>query len=51
MVKRAHCVEGSWDRKSSKIGAHDDEIHVIKQRYSAFFRCDLDYTQGYAVAN
>ena len=43
-VKRTpHCVEGSWGPEIIEdLGARDDEIHVIKRRYSAFFQTDLD---------
>ena len=45
-LKRSpHCVEGTWGRDIiDDLGARDDEIHVIKRRYSAFFGTDLDLT-------
>jgi ureidoacrylate peracid hydrolase len=43
-VKRTpHCVEGTWGVEIIEdLGARDDEIHVIKHRYSGFFQTDLD---------
>jgi ureidoacrylate peracid hydrolase len=43
-VKRTpHCVEGTWGTEIiDDLGARDDEIHVIKHRYSGFFQTDLD---------
>lgn len=43
-VKRTpHCVEGSWGTEVIEdLGARDDEIHVVKHRYSGFFQTDLD---------
>lgn len=45
-VKRTpHCVEGTWGTEIIEdLGARDDEIHIIKRRYSAFFQTDLDLT-------
>jgi ureidoacrylate peracid hydrolase len=45
-VKRTpHCVEGTWGVEIiDDLGARDDEIHIIKRRYSAFFQTDLDMT-------
>lgn len=45
-VKRTpHCVEGGWGTEIiEELGARDDEIHLIKRRYSAFFGTDLDLT-------
>jgi len=45
-LKRApHCVEGTWGTEIiDDLGARDDEIHVIKRRYSSFFQTDLDMT-------
>ncbi len=45
-VKRTpHCVEGTWGTEIiPDLGARDDEIHLIKRRYSAFFGTDLDLT-------
>jgi ureidoacrylate peracid hydrolase len=43
-VKRTpHCIEGTWGTEIIEdLGARDDEIHVLKHRYSAFFQTDLD---------
>ncbi|PSJ62977.1 cysteine hydrolase family protein [Pseudaminobacter soli (ex Li et al. 2025)] len=45
-VKRTpHCVEGTWGTEIiGDLGARDDEIHIIKRRYSSFFQTDLDMT-------
>lgn len=45
-VKRTpHCVEGTWGVEIiDDLGARNDEIHVIKRRYSSFFQTDLDMT-------
>ncbi|GAA2813928.1 cysteine hydrolase [Aminobacter anthyllidis] len=45
-LKRApHCVEGTWGTEIiDDLGARNDEIHVIKRRYSSFFQTDLDMT-------
>ena len=45
-VKRTpHCVEGTWGVEIiDDLGTRDDEIHVIKRRYSSFFQTDLDMT-------
>ena len=45
-VKRTpHAVENTWATEIIEdLGARDDEIHVIKRRYSAFFGTDLDVT-------
>ncbi len=45
-VKRTpHCVEGTWGTEIIEdLGARDDEIHLVKRRYSAFFGTDLDLT-------
>lgn len=38
-----HGVEGTWATEIIEdLGARDDEIHVIKHRYSSFFQTDLD---------
>ena len=46
LVKRTpHCEEGGWGTMIIEdLGARDDEIHVRKRRYSAFFGTDLDLT-------
>ena len=44
LVKRTpHGVEGTWATEIIEdLGAREDEIHVIKHRYSSFFQTDLD---------
>ncbi len=44
MLKRTpHCEEDSWATEViADLGARDDEFHVTKSRYSAFFQTDLD---------
>ncbi|MBN9010859.1 MAG: cysteine hydrolase [Rhizobiales bacterium] len=45
MKRTPHCVEGTWGVEIiDDLGARDDEIHVIKHRYSGFFQTDLDVT-------
>lgn len=45
LKRTPHCVEGSWGTEIIEdLGAREDEIHVIKHRYSAFFNTDLDVT-------
>jgi ureidoacrylate peracid hydrolase len=45
MKRTPHCVEGTWGVEIIEdLGARDDEIHVIKHRYSGFFQTDLDVT-------
>lgn len=45
LKRTPHCVEGSWGTEIIEdLGARDDEIHLIKRRYSAFFGTDLDVT-------
>ncbi len=40
-----HSVENTWATEIiADLGARDDEIHIIKRRYSAFFGTDLDLT-------
>ncbi len=42
-LRTPHCVEGTWGTEIIEdLGARDDEIHVNKHRYSAFFQTDLD---------
>ncbi|MBN8999678.1 MAG: cysteine hydrolase [Rhizobiales bacterium] len=43
-VKRTpHGIEGTWATEIiADLGAREDEIHVIKHRYSSFFQTDLD---------
>jgi ureidoacrylate peracid hydrolase len=44
MLKRTpHGVENTWATEVIEdLGARDDEFHVTKSRYSAFFQTDLD---------
>jgi ureidoacrylate peracid hydrolase len=45
LKRTPHCLEGTWGTEIIKdLGARDDEIHVIKHRYSGFFQTDLDLT-------
>lgn len=45
LKRTPHCVEGSWGTQIIEdLGARDDEIHLVKRRYSAFFGTDLDLT-------
>lgn len=45
LKRTPHCVEGSWGTEIIEdLGARDDEIHLVKRRYSAFFGTDLDLT-------
>ena len=45
LKRTPHCVEGSWGTQIiDDLGARDDEIHLVKRRYSAFFGTDLDVT-------
>ncbi|MEP9398869.1 isochorismatase family cysteine hydrolase [Mesorhizobium sp. KR2-14] len=45
LKRTPHCVEGTWGVEIiDDLGARDDEIHIIKRRYSAFFQTDLDMT-------
>jgi ureidoacrylate peracid hydrolase len=45
LKRTPHCVEGSWGTEIIEdLGARDDEIHLAKRRYSAFFGTDLDVT-------
>lgn len=45
LKRTPHCVEGGWGREIIEdLGARDDEIHLVKRRYSAFFGTDLDLT-------
>jgi ureidoacrylate peracid hydrolase len=46
LVKRTpHCEQGGWGtRIIEDLGAREEEIHVTKRRYSAFFGTDLDLT-------
>ncbi|PZO80634.1 MAG: cysteine hydrolase [Mesorhizobium amorphae] len=45
LKRTPHCVEGTWGTEIIEdLGAREDEIHVIKHRYSAFFNTDLDVT-------
>ncbi|MGV7031004.1 cysteine hydrolase family protein [Methylobacterium symbioticum] len=45
LKRTPHCVEGTWGVEIiADLEARDDEIHVVKHRYSAFFGTDLDVT-------
>src|SRR3712207_4733086 len=45
LKRTPHSLEGAWGTEViEELGARDDEIHVIKHRYSAFFQTDLDVT-------
>jgi ureidoacrylate peracid hydrolase len=45
LKRTPHCVEGSWGTQIIEdLGAREDEIHLNKRRYSAFFGTDLDLT-------
>ncbi|MBX3598860.1 MAG: cysteine hydrolase [Rhizobiaceae bacterium] len=45
LKRTPHCVEKTWGVEIIEdLGARDDEIHVDKRRYSAFFQTDLDLT-------
>ena len=42
-LRTPHCIEGTWGTEIiAELGAREDEIHVNKHRYSAFFQTDLD---------
>ncbi|MEZ5926492.1 MAG: isochorismatase family cysteine hydrolase [Hyphomicrobiaceae bacterium] len=43
-LKRSqHCIEGTWGVEIvEELGALDEDIHVVKHRYSAFYQTDLD---------
>ena len=45
-LKRApHGAEGTWATEIiADLGAREDDIHVVKHRYSSFFQTDLDLT-------
>jgi len=45
-LKRApHCLEGSWGaRVIDELEPRDDDVYLVKRRYSAFFGTDLDLT-------
>jgi ureidoacrylate peracid hydrolase len=45
LKRTPHCIEGGWGVEIiDDLGAREDEIHVIKRRYSSFFQTDLDVT-------
>ena len=45
LKRTPHCVENTWGVEIIEdLGARDDEIHITKRRYSAFFQTDLDLT-------
>jgi ureidoacrylate peracid hydrolase len=40
-----HCVEGEWGAQISDVlDKQDNDIYVVKRRYSGFFNTDLDLT-------
>ena len=45
-LKRSpHCVEGSWGAQvMDGLDQHDDDLRILKRRYSGFFNTDLDLT-------
>jgi ureidoacrylate peracid hydrolase len=45
LKRTPHCLEGSWGaRVIDELGPREDDIYVVKRRYSAFFGTDLDLT-------
>ncbi len=45
LKRTAHCFEGEWGAQViDELAPRDDDIHVIKRRYSGFFNTDLDLT-------
>ncbi|MBB3932305.1 ureidoacrylate peracid hydrolase [Kaistia hirudinis] len=43
LKRKPHGEEGTWATEIIEdLGARDDEIHIIKRRYSSFFQTDLD---------
>ena len=45
LKRTPHAEEGTWATQViDDLGARDDEIHVVKHRYSSFFQTDLDVT-------
>jgi ureidoacrylate peracid hydrolase len=45
LKRTPHGEQDSWATEIIEdLGARDDEIHVIKHRYSSFFQTDLDVT-------
>ena len=45
LKRTPHAEEGTWATQViDDLGARDDEIHVLKHRYSSFFQTDLDVT-------
>jgi ureidoacrylate peracid hydrolase len=45
LKRTPHSTEGTWATEIiDDLGARQDDIHVIKRRYSAFFQTDLDLT-------
>jgi ureidoacrylate peracid hydrolase len=45
LKRTPHCLEGSWSaRVIDELEPREDDIYVVKRRYSAFFGTDLDLT-------
>ncbi len=45
LKRTPHCLEGSWGaRVIDELEPREDDIYVVKRRYSAFFNTDLDLT-------
>jgi ureidoacrylate peracid hydrolase len=45
LKRTPHSTEGTWATEIIEdLGARQDDIHVVKRRYSAFFQTDLDLT-------
>jgi len=45
LKRTPHSEENTWATEIiDDLGAHADEIHVVKHRYSSFFQTDLDVT-------
>ena len=45
LKRTPHCLEGSWGaRVIDELEPREDDIYVVKRRYSAFFGTDLDLT-------
>lgn len=43
LKRTPHCESGGWGTQIIEdLGARDDEFHISKARYSAFFQTDLD---------
>jgi ureidoacrylate peracid hydrolase len=45
LKRTPHCLEGTWGaRVIDELAPREDDIFVVKRRYSAFFGTDLDLT-------